>query len=76
MNVICKKIKDWYEGEYIPYQNEMGRKPFFIPGGRYRRHWTANAARWLLNDVKKDHMRWLAFIVSVLALILGFRAIF
>jgi hypothetical protein len=49
-------IENWYEGEFVPFQNEPN-DPVFIMGGRYRRHWTAQAARVLVK-FWQNHWQW------------------
>jgi hypothetical protein len=38
-------IRKWYEGEFVPYKNDP-HSALFVIGGHYKRHWTANLARW------------------------------
>jgi hypothetical protein len=37
------KIKHWYEGKFMPYENDPG-SPVVIFGWDYERHWTSRAA--------------------------------
>jgi hypothetical protein len=41
-------IENWYEGEYVPYENHPDDAVVII-GGTYKRHWTASDARVLVN---------------------------
>ena len=65
------KTKDWYEGEYVFYENKPD-SPFFVVGGYYVRHWTARAARRLI-EFWLDNWKWcIGFLVSLAALTLAY----
>jgi hypothetical protein len=40
---VGMRIREWYAGEYVVYENDPNSALVFI-GGDYRRHWTANVA--------------------------------
>lgn len=50
------KIKNWYEGVWVPRENDPNSYVFFI-GGNYERHWTAEIARTLVSFYLK-HWQW------------------
>lgn len=54
---MLKKIKAWYEGKYIPYENSPD-SPIFFFGGTDKRHWTARIAR-ILVEFYLEHWKWL-----------------
>lgn len=43
MNFL-ERIRDWYNGKFIPYGNDSNDAVVLI-GGTYERHWTAVVAR-------------------------------
>ncbi len=51
------KILNWYEGEFVPYENDPG-SGIVIFGGQYERHWTANTVRSLIAFYLM-HWKWL-----------------
>ncbi len=40
-------IENWYEGEFVPHENDPD-DAVVILGGTYKRHWTARVARMLV----------------------------
>lgn len=62
---VKEKLAGWYEGKYVPYENDA-RSSIFIVGGCYERHWTALAARKLVG-FWFAHWQWT--IGTVLALV-------
>ncbi len=66
---MSTKIKDavyrWYEGEYIPHENRPGAAIAFV-GGWYRRHWTALAARAVLEFCAREWKWLLGFLLAFL----------
>ncbi|NKL22547.1 hypothetical protein [Rhizobium leguminosarum] len=64
-----KHLVDWYEGQYVPYENDR-RNHFIIVGGYYERHWTARAARRVV-EFWFAHWQWtIGTIIALLALCL------
>ena len=53
-----KRIKRWYEGEYVPYKNDPRSSLGFVGGGAYEKHWTAQLARGFVTFYLK-HWKWL-----------------
>ena len=53
---MLRKIKEWYEGEWVPFENNPNSSIVLI-GGSYRRHWTAEIARKLISFYL-NHWQW------------------
>jgi hypothetical protein len=49
-------IENWYEGEFVPYENDSNDAVVFI-GGTYKRHWTAKVVRTLMR-FWLNHWQW------------------
>lgn len=62
---LMKQVRDWYEGKYVPFENDP-HSGVFIVGGRYERHWTARGARMIV-EFWSAHWQWT--IGTVLALL-------
>lgn len=61
---IRDRIKRWYEGKYIPWENEPD-SPIVVIGGDTKYHWTAIVARVVVGFWLR-HWKWcLGFSVSV-----------
>lgn len=37
---FVKRVRDWYRGKYVPYENDPN-SALLVLGGSYRRHWTS-----------------------------------
>lgn len=62
-----EKIRKWYEGRWVPYENPPGSQ-VHIFGGEYERHWTASVARVLVTFYLA-HWKWLwGFAASLVVL--------
>ena len=49
-NIVIKlrsAVRNWYEGKYLPYENDPRSTLVFI-GGDHKRHWTARVVRVLV----------------------------
>ena len=49
-NIVIKlrsAVRNWYEGKYLPYENDPRSILVFI-GGDHKRHWTARVVRVLV----------------------------
>ncbi len=59
-------FRRWWEGQYVPYENDPNAAVFFV-GGADERHWTANLARWAWGFYQRE-WKWtlntLAFICN------------
>lgn len=51
-------IKRWYQGKFIPHENNDDGKFFVLGGGYYRRHWTAKLVYFFVEFFSK-HGKWL-----------------
>jgi hypothetical protein len=60
------KIKSWYEGEFVPYKNDAESALFFATGGKYKRHWTANLARWAVSFYMREWKWTLGAVAAVI----------
>lgn len=49
-------LRDWYDGKFMPYENNPDDPVVFI-GGAYERHWTANVTR-ALTKFWLNHWQW------------------
>jgi hypothetical protein len=62
-----EKIKRWYDGKFVPYENDPNSRVFV--GGGIERHWTTNLARWAVSFYMRE-WKWtlgaLAAVVSVI----------
>lgn len=54
---MLDKIRKWYEGVYVPFESDP-YSPVVFTGGGYQRHWTAQAARVLVEFYLRE-WRWL-----------------
>lgn len=53
---LRERIDKWYQGEFIPHEGDPYDSVIII-GGKYQRHWTANAARVLVR-FWLNHWQW------------------
>lgn len=64
---MWKKIAEWYEGRWVPYENPPGSQVIFF-GGNHERHWTARVAR-ILVEFWLAHWQWtIGFALAVIGL--------
>ena len=64
---MWEKVRKWYEGKWVPYENPPGSQVELI-GGEYEHHWTADVARALVTFYLA-HWKWLwPFAVSLVVL--------
>ncbi len=54
---VLGRIRQWYEGEFVPYENDP-RSQVVLIGGWQKRHWTAKAARALV-EFHRRHWQWI-----------------
>ena len=57
MPSIRRSIRQWWDGRYVPYENDPRSQLVFIGGGQ-EWHWTAKAARAVVFFAAKE-WRWL-----------------
>ncbi len=55
--MLREKIRKWYEGQFIPHDNDPYTSVVLI-GGTYQHHWTASVVRTLLK-FWLDHWQWI-----------------
>jgi hypothetical protein len=65
LNRIWNRLKDWYEGDFVPYKDDPG-SPISRIGGYSKRPWLARAIDALGRFYQK-HWQWL--IATILAII-------
>jgi hypothetical protein len=63
---MIEKIKQWYEGEYVPHMNDSDSAIFRL-GGSHKRHWTAKLIRWAV----EFYMREWKWTLGALAAVIG-----
>lgn len=63
---IDKRLRDWWEGTYVPAENEPDSGVFLLFGS-YQRHWTSRLAHVFL-DFWLAHWKW---IIGVALAIIG-----
>jgi hypothetical protein len=61
-----EKIRKWYNGVFIPYENDPS-SAVFVVGGDTKRHWTAKLVRWAL----EFYMREWKWTLGALATVVG-----
>lgn len=65
MQPIRKAVRDWYYGEFVPFENRPDSPVVFV-GGYYRRHWTAVVAHVLVDFYLRE---WKWVITTILGII-------
>ncbi|MDF1831805.1 MAG: hypothetical protein P1U52_05590 [Porticoccaceae bacterium] len=69
---MLDKIRKWYEGKWVAYENPPNSSVVII-GGDYERHWTASVARVLVTFYLA-HWKWLwGFAVSLVGVYLALQ---
>jgi hypothetical protein len=67
-------VRRWYEGEFVPHENDSDSQVVFI-GGWQRRHWTAEVARSIVKFYGQ-HWQWVwSTIIAVGSLIAAVLAL-
>jgi hypothetical protein len=54
---MLKWIRNWYDGEWVLYENDPDSEVVLI-GGDYERYWTAKVTRVLV-EFYLEHWKWL-----------------
>lgn len=52
---LKERLTRWYQGEFVPFQNEPHSRVLLI-GGTYRRHWTARVLRSAIEFLKRKEV--------------------
>lgn len=69
---LQERIRRWWVGEFIPYENDPRSELVFV-GGRFKRHWTARLARWVVELYRREWKWLLAFAVTVVSVIVAIK---
>ena len=71
MKYLINKIKEWWHGEDVFYENKPS-DPFFIVGWDNKKHWTSKAANGLWNFIIKNKKLFREIFVGVIVGIILF----
>jgi hypothetical protein len=55
--LVRGRIKRWWTGKFVPYENDPASSVVFM-GGSYARHWTSRTTRALAAYAAENH-RWI-----------------
>ena len=69
---VPKSLKRWYEGKYIPHENDPGSPVVFI-GGSYERHWSAKAARALVEFWQREWKWTIGTAITIVGLLIAYK---
>ena len=72
---MLKKIKKWWDGEYIPYDNHPSSQVFII-GGFVHRHWTSKVAHSIVDFLGREWKWATGFAVAVAGLVMTYLRFF
>jgi len=53
MASMWRRVRAWWEGRFVPYENDPNDSIVFI-GGYSERHWTARVVRAVASFVRKE----------------------
>lgn len=67
---IKQKFRDWYEGEFVPYENPPDSS-VIIMGGYQKRHWTAKFVRGLGEFYMKEWKWIIGILLTITGLVIG-----
>lgn len=70
-----KLMKSWWEGEYVPYENDPHSALFFV-GGWQRLHWTSRAAHAILDFLKAEWKWAIGSAIAVAGLVMTYVRFF
>ena len=73
MKRIRMAVRQWWNGEYVPYRREPGNDLIII-GGDEKRHWTADAARGVVAFAQKEWKWLIGFFLALAGLYLALPA--
>lgn len=68
---MWNRVSDWWNGEYVPYDNEPNSGVVLI-GGTQVRHWTSNIAHAVWSFLKKEWKWVFGSILAVTALAIAY----
>ena len=71
---MWKRVIDWWDGEYIPYENDPNSGVVFI-GGTMEKHWTSTVTRKIWLFFKKE-WKWVSgTVLTISGLIIAYKAV-
>ncbi len=68
-------IKHWWNGTFIPYDNNND-SGVFLAGGTYKRHWSARLARVVVSFVSREWKWVIGTSLAVLGLAMTYARLF
>lgn len=72
--IALDKISKWYEGEFVPYENETN-SPLYFVGGYQKRTPSARIARWLVEFWLKDWKWIIPTVMSAIGLLVAYQSL-
>lgn len=70
-----KNFQQWWDGEYIPYENDPN-DGFFIIGGDQVRHWTSDFTHRIWNFIKVEWKWVIGFLLTCTGLVMTYIRFF
>jgi hypothetical protein len=67
-----KSIRDWYQGKFVVYENDPNSSVFVV-GGDYERHWSARAARIMVEFYLREWKWILATLLALAGLYVAYK---
>jgi hypothetical protein len=67
---MIELIRRWYEGVFVAPDNPPD-SPVIIVMGRYRRHWTSNAAHYAVDFYLREWKWLLPFLVALVGVVVA-----
>ena len=68
---IGKKFRDWYVGQFVPFENAPD-SPIVFVGGYFERHWSARLVVRIF-EFWRSHWKWcLTFLAALGGLVLAY----
>ena len=71
MPTLVERIKRWYEGEFVVYENDPASDMMII-GGDYQRHWSARLVRSIVEFHRRE---WKTMASIYLAVVMAVAAV-
>lgn len=73
--LLRSKARQWWEGEFVPYENDPNSGLFFV-GGWQRRHWSARAAQALWDFLGREWKWATGFALTCIGLLMTYVRFF
>lgn len=70
MNNFKTRVRNWWDGRFIPYENDPNDSVVII-GGNQEWHWTARVARRIVAFLGKEWKWVIGTILAVIALVIA-----